>query len=199
MPEFHFYGSTLDRKTILEGLFGLGFRAIPNRNFPDETLVEFRSVSEELVQATAVNKLLYVSGPFTTRPPALTKIESGAYKGTYVIEATLKNGGPLLALSLPSCVTEGGRIRLGPGSLFHPREFWDDGITQPVPPSEELREAYRRVKKVIMENTRARRVMVAIRIGQDALRLFDEGAADILVNGKWLSRTDGLQTATARR
>ena len=199
MSEYRFYGSMEDRGKILEGLFSLGFRVIPNLNYQDHTPTEFRDMNAGLAQAMSVNKLLYVSGPFTKHPPALSLIESGPFKGTHVIEATLKRGGPILSLSLPSCTTERGRIKLGPGSLFHPREYWIEDGTKLVPPSQELREGYRRLKKVIAGQTLARKVSVSIRIGCDALRLFEEGVADILVDGKWLSRNERVRATRQGR
>jgi hypothetical protein len=139
-----------------------------------------------LAQAMSINKVLFVCGAFTKQPPAMSLMEAGSQKGTYVIDATLAKGGPLLKLSLPSNATEEGRFKLGPGSLFHPREYWDDATGTPMPPSDELTDAFRRLRKVIKDNTVLRRVPGKIWIGRDADRLFKDGVADVLIDGRWI-------------
>jgi hypothetical protein len=55
-----------------------------------------------------------------------------------------------------------------------------------MPPSDELTDAFRRLRKVIKDNTVLRRVPGKIWIGRDADRLFKDGVADVLIDGRWI-------------
>jgi hypothetical protein len=185
MAEFHFYGSAEDRQELLRQLLGSGYKLIPNRSYSDPTPDVVDRMSSELLRAIEVNKLLYVLGPFTLRPPFMTQLRRGEYKGRYTVD--LSRGGPLLSLSLPGCSLEREVAKLTPGSLFHPREYWDDAIETASRPSQAVKEHFAAIKQLVTKGTLPRRAGRSIRIGPNGAQLFDAGLAAILADGRWIT------------
>lgn len=186
MAEFIFYGSVDDREDLLRQLLGAGYKLIPSRSYPTAVPDVFERLDTKLLRAVEVNKLLYVIGPFTARAPFMTQLKRGEYQGRYTVD--LSRGGPLLSMSLPGCNVEGEVAKLTPGSLFHPREYWDDAIETSFRASEAVREHFSAIKKIVTKVTLPRRAGRNIRIGPDGARLFDAGLAKILVDGKWIAK-----------
>jgi len=185
VAEFHFYGSGEDRQEILACLFELGFRAIPNLTYEHPQAREFARADGDLHQTIEINRILFLAGPYSKRSPYFVRLPSGRYEGRYQID--INRGGPLISLALPGSVHEGGLVKLTPGSLFHPRLYWDDDNALSTRPPELLRDYYGRLRKAISKIAVPQKPL-GIRITKNALGRYEMGSAEILVDGKWLSK-----------
>ncbi len=188
MAEFHFYGSYDDTLQILQALLRYdGIAFTPRLNYPGPIPPSFHDVTNELRDAIHINRGLILTGPFSETPLVLQEITGGKYDGTFVLDTT--RGGPFLELELPMCKKlDGVHWHLGPGSLFHPREFWDESGNNRIPLSGSSKAAYEFLVNAIKSVVRRKKIGESTRwIGPSAISLLDRAEALILVQGNWLS------------
>lgn len=182
MAEFNFYATRKDSLEVLHSVFDRGdLRATPNLHYSSTKPESYREPGPELLEALAKrNGVMYLTGRFSNRSLHVREMPNGKY----YIDITY--GGPAMGLSLPLRERRGGVWHLGPGTLWHPRSYWNDAITHPIRPSEELKGAYANLVKRIKSVTNKRRIGVTLWIGAEALSLLGKYRALILVKGKWL-------------
>src|SRR5262249_17096212 len=139
MADFYFYGSHEDSLAVLRALLEKGdIVATANTNYPTRRLKSFRRLSPALLEALAINSMLFLTGPFSKAPLRLWKLDGGKYAGTYCIEQ--RHGGPALAISMPICKKLDGVIwHLRRGELYYQKHYFDDASQQWLRPSDELK------------------------------------------------------------
>jgi hypothetical protein len=187
MAEFNFYGSQEDAMAVLRNVLEPGqVEVVPDLSHTSAKPKLFRKATAELLHALTINRGMYLTGSFSRNPLFLKKITRGKYSGRFHIDLT--RGGPAMSLALPFCKKlEGEMWHLGPGSLFYPRCYWDDAITQAIRPSDELKAAYTSLVKIIKSALLRRHIGKHVWIGREGLSLLEQQQALILVNGKWLN------------
>jgi hypothetical protein len=188
MAQFNFWTSMEDRANILKGILALGdYKFVGNRNYQNREVTYFSQFDQKLIDNLSINKLLYIVGPFSTSAISMSEVRSGAYDGTYTVNPL--RGGPLLTLSLPGCKAADDKIRLTPGDISYSPWYLNEVTGQSVPPSDELKQAYKQIIKEIKKHTLLRS-RIRKWVGRDAWNLLAEDRAVILVSGKWLSKAD---------
>lgn len=191
MAEFSFFGSEEDRNAIMQDILATGmYTFIGNRSCSEPKPFLFKKVDQALLDNIKVNKMLFISGPFSKSPLVMEETVGGEYDGTYSVDEM--QGGPLLILSLPAVLCEDGFIELIPGDLSYLKFYFDtDG--EAVSPSDEIKAHYKSLTKLIKKYLVRFKIEDTEWIGSDALNLLKTGKAKILSNGKMLSLKD-LQT-----
>jgi hypothetical protein len=82
---------------------------------------------------------------------------------------------------------------LGPGYLFHPKEYWHIEKLEPIAPSGALKLAYRDLVRRIRSTLVNKRVgRSTLWMGPDAISLLAKAEAIILHNGNWLDKDGGI-------
>jgi hypothetical protein len=186
MASFSFFGVEEDRNKIINSIFALGqYVLLPDVHY-EEPRPQILAGPNPVVLKSDQKARFFVSGPFSKGPPTMTQLKSGRSDGGYYIyEAT---GGPFLILSLPGCRVVKGITELGPGELYYRSEYWDEAITRPFKPSDELKQHYKIILKAIKPHLVHKKVgpQENLRwIGLAAWKLLEDGKAIILDNGKW--------------
>lgn len=185
MAEFYFYGSREDARNVLSNIFERrDLRATLDVEHSSRKPKSYGKPEEidELVAKT--NGVIYLTGSFSERPLSLHRISRGPKEVFYSVDITY--GGPALGLKVPMCQRRGRLWHLGAGNLWYPRSYWDDAITHPIRPSDELKAAYTDLVKRIKSVTTRRHIGVTLWIGAEGLSLLEKRQALILVKGKWL-------------
>ncbi len=195
MAEFGFHAQPTEWPAILGQVLSVGgLEIIRNDCFPTRKVPRLVRVTPALLSHIAtVNKLVFVRGDFTALPIRVFQLDAGKCKGTYVVDAA--TGGPLIELSLPSLVHKpeihGGRPTLIPGDLFLNSRYGYEHKPGYFRPSAAAKAAFAKIKRALQAYLN--RALIADRriwIGPDALTTFEEGRAQILINGKYYHGVD---------
>jgi hypothetical protein len=184
MYDVTFYVDITDRGSILGALLGdADFAVTPNSNYPAPAPRMFKEVTAELLRFLDINPRCYITGPFSRKALQTMKLEKGPYAGTYVVVEN--RGGPALALSFVMPKEESDGKRLAPSHLTHAAKFWNEQLTQLVPASEELKSAFKSVRKLLQARCDKLQKPYNVWIGHSAARRFQSGELSLLIDGKW--------------
>ena len=181
MAQFSFYAVAEDVEAIFCALSDQDdLKFIPDRSYPTADFIVLKEVRTEAERSLSQNRCWFIMGSFTKKAPCVRKTKSGVF---YI---SLEYEGPILSLTMPPL----GRIQNGirelvPGSLRHPRAYWDHAITASHGVPDEVRVAYAKIVKIIKGYLIRRKLNQNLWMGKNAARLIDEGLAVVLSNGKW--------------
>lgn len=179
MAEFEFMSTTEDYSAILEAV--LAPRDIVlyvDLVYAKPEPFTISRLSDE-AKATVMKRphLLACGRSFSKTPPAMTRRNGGPAAGTYYVD--FSKGGPGIALRLPYCYEDSGRLILKCGYLLSPRYYLDTETGQWKAPDETLRNAYRdlvrRIKKLCHQMPES-----SVWITDAAHRLAEQGKAQLL-------------------
>lgn len=196
MREFDFYGSWDDSFAIVAAILATGKATAfydlpylePKARFFDNLTPKLREMA---VKRGGI--LLWLPG-ISSLPLRFGIWDTGVYDGKYYVDG----GGPYLNLALPACYEEGpdgprpatvitGPVRLGVGTLSCPHEFYvpDPGIVVKMPKAAQERdEEFRKIIKAHCRRFGPNKRWV----GRHAIRLLEEGKAEVVSPGYYMSR-----------
>jgi hypothetical protein len=206
MADIAFWGAEEDQNKIVESIFALGkYGLMPDIHYDDPHPHVYTKPSPNLLGSLQKKKRIFISGPFSKASPTMRRLKSGSSDGGYFIYET--TGGPFLMLILPGYRSVEGIAELAPGDFYYRSEYWDEAITHPIKPSDDLKEHH----KIILKAVKPHLVRKPIGpeksmkwIGRAAWKLLEDGKAIILSNGKWWDRKgnfvkSNLDSAAASR
>lgn len=197
MREFDFYGSWRDSFEILGAILDTGkASAFFDGPYMESKAKFYDELTPELqARLSTEGGGVYLWLPsISTLPLRFGRWESGSYAGQYYVTS----GGPYLSLSFPACYIEGPEgprlvldagenIRLGVGTLSCPHEFYvpDPGIVVKMPKAAQERdEEFRKIIKAHCRRFGPNKRWV----GRHAIRLLEEGKAEVVSPGYYMSR-----------
>ncbi len=146
MAEFLFYGDQADSLAIAAGILAdPSLKLLRSWNYPRRKAEEIDRDLTNFASSLALNKGMYVAGPFTTRI-AWHKVGGGEEAGTYVISEWAC--GSLVSVRFPGLGAYGGQPSYNAGSV-HIQSWYFAGIRRRLePPSESLKAGYQLVVKI---------------------------------------------------
>lgn len=183
MADFAFYINQKDRLVMLESLLdGTGLLISPRINYPTDSPLFLNKATAELLRHFKINPGCYVSGEFSTNPLHMTKMSKGSYAGTYVI--TGDEGGPVMSLTLVEEQKVDGEDLLVPSHLTYQPHIWNETQTNVVPQNDGLKEAFKRVRRILMGHCKKMKLPSQTWVGHSAVGDFESGQTWLLYKGK---------------
>ena len=179
MPLFAYYGTFDESLDIVRALCAQGLSIIPHTGALDAPAApRFESVDDDLVSQFRKSTQFYITGPFTQFPIRFKQLKTGPKAGKYLIDESSADS-LLLQASIARVNLVDGKPRLIWGNIILQKTYRDSSTGEWRRPSEELREAYKRVVTLVKKKAKRYVAGVPIRIAPGALALFERGEAHI--------------------
>lgn len=173
MPSFPFSATFDESMDLMRELSKEGFRIVLSHPVADP-IVEYASVTDDLIEGLRLSPACFLLGPFTQRALATSVLSSGPHEGQRVIDPLVE--GPVMELLVPREKIVDGTPTLLLGDLSRQARYRDHDTTASRPASPALKKAYLRATQMISDwaTTDAE---LAFPIGRQALARWQSGGA----------------------
>jgi hypothetical protein len=121
MPQIDFYLDTQDNYLVLEKMFSLGARLVPDLHYSTDEYKEYASITE-LEKDHLQTRNFFVVHKFSHLP---LETYANTANGKEWFAIMPRNGGPALTLLIGGQVTKDKVMLVRPGNLHYYRTYWD--------------------------------------------------------------------------
>jgi len=182
MAEFDFVATLDETWKILEIILKkekVSF--IPDIWFDLPKPIYFREINSTFKELSLKIGMIYIWGEEFSKHPLEFVFYDGddeLYKNKYRIVGSI--GGPYLAFELPGEREYGNSISLFPGGISYDSWYYIKGTNQYIKPTDELKNAYKRICGYIKKQSKRYKFNHWIYVGRETLKLIHEGKARLV-------------------